>query len=80
MIRAPEVWALGPGYTGAGVVVGSFDTGVDGAHPDLAPRYRGNHAISWFDPYGEHTTPYDNNGHGTHTTGTVVGGDLSGFG
>ncbi len=76
MIRAPEVWALG--HTGAGVVVGSFDTGVEGTHPDLAPRYRGNDAISWFDPYGEHASPYDNNGHGTHTTGTMVGGDLSG--
>ena len=78
MIRAPEVWTLGPGYTGIGVVIGSFDTGVDGDHPDLAPRYRGNNAISWFDPYGEHSSPYDNNGHGTHTVGTMVGGDLSG--
>ncbi len=75
-IRAPDVWALG--RTGAGAVVGSFDTGVEGTHPDLAPRYRGNDAISWFDPYGQHASPYDNNGHGTHTTGTMVGGDLSG--
>ena len=75
-IRAPDVWNLG--YDGTGVVVGSFDTGVDGTHPDLAPRYRGNDAISWYDPYGEHDTPYDNNGHGTHTTGTAVGGDASG--
>ncbi|HEX9366426.1 MAG TPA: S8 family serine peptidase, partial [Vicinamibacterales bacterium] len=78
MIEAPRAWALGPNYDGTGVVIGSFDTGVDGTHPDLAPRYRGNDAISWFDPYGEHASPYDNNGHGTHTTGTVVGGDLSG--
>jgi subtilase family serine protease/subtilisin family serine protease len=76
MVRAPEVWTLG--HSGTGVVVGSFDTGVDGTHPDLASRYRGNHAISWFDPYGEHSAPYDNNGHGTHTTGTMVGGDYSG--
>lgn len=76
MVRAPETWSLG--HTGSGVVVGSFDTGVDGTHPDLAPRYRGNHATSWFDPYGEHATPYDGNGHGTHTTGTMVGGEYSG--
>jgi len=78
-IGAPDVWALDPNYTGVGSVVGSFDTGVDGTHPDLAPRYRGNDAISWFDPYGEHASPFDANGHGTHTTGTAVGGDASGF-
>jgi subtilisin family serine protease len=77
-IRAPEVWALDPNYTGVGRVVGSFDTGVDLSHPDLQARYRGNHAISWYDPYGEHATPFDFNGHGTHTTGTAVGGDASG--
>jgi subtilisin family serine protease len=77
-IRAPEVWALDPNYTGIGIVVGSFDTGVDLSHPDLQPRYRGNHSISWFDPYGEHASPVDPNGHGTHTTGTIVGGDASG--
>ena len=76
-IHAPEAWSLG--YDGTGIVVGSFDTGVDGTHPDLAPRYRGNDAISWFDPYGQHDEPYDGNGHGTHTTGTMLGGDFSGF-
>ena len=78
LIRAPEVWALHPDYTGVGSVVGSFDTGVDVTHPDLAPRYRGNHSISWFDPYGQHATPFDADGHGTHTTGIAVGGDASG--
>ncbi|MGH2357403.1 MAG: S8 family serine peptidase, partial [Candidatus Limnocylindria bacterium] len=77
-IRAPEVWALDPNYTGVGTVIGSFDTGVDLNHPDLEPRYRGTHSISWFDPYGEHASPVDPNGHGTHTMGTAVGGDLSG--
>jgi subtilase family serine protease len=77
-IRASEVWALGPGTDGTGAVVGSFDTGVDVTHPDLYPRYRGNGTASWFDPYGEHVFPYDNHGHGTHTTGIAVGGDASG--
>ena len=78
-VRAPEVWALNPSYSGAGAVIGSFDTGVDLTHPDLYSRYRGNHQISWFDPYGEHPVPYDFHGHGTHTTGTAVGGNASGY-
>lgn len=77
-IRAPEVWALDPTYDGTGSVVGSFDTGVDLSHPDLFPRYRGDDAISWFDPYGEHSFPVDPHGHGTHTTGTAVGGNAGG--
>jgi subtilase family serine protease/subtilisin family serine protease len=77
-IRAPEVWALDPAYNGQGTVVGSFDTGVDLAHPELFERYRGNHAISWFDPYGEHSLPTDFNGHGTHTIATAVGGSAGG--
>ena len=77
-VRAPEVWALNPAYNGAGTVIGSFDTGVDLTHPDLNSRYKGNHQISWFDPYNEHAVPYDANGHGTHTTGIAVAGDASG--
>lgn len=79
-IRAPEVWAIDPRFNGSGTVVASFDTGVAMNHPDLASRYRGNHAISWFDPYGQHASPYDANGHGTHTIGTTVGGDAGGAG
>jgi subtilisin family serine protease len=77
-VRAPEVWALAPAYNGAGTVVGSFDTGVELTHPDLYPSYRGNHSISWFDPYNEHAAPTDVNGHGTHTSGIAVGGDSTG--
>ena len=74
-IRAPELWDMG--YRGEGIVIGSFDTGVDVTHPDLSSRYLGGDH-SWYDPYDEHETPYDSNGHGTHTTGTVLGGDNSG--
>jgi subtilisin family serine protease len=74
-VRAPEVWSLG--HAGQGAVVAVLDSGVDVAHPDLAPRWRGG-AGAWYDPYGQHATPYDPTGHGTWTTGVVVGGDAGG--
>jgi subtilisin family serine protease len=78
-VRAPEVWEKG--YDGEGVVVGIFDTGVDGTHPDLAEKYRGG-TNSWYDPHGEHDFPVDVagavTGHGTHVAGIILGGDASG--
>lgn len=75
LIGAPALWAMG--HTGAGVVVASMDTGVDPAHPDLSARWRGG-SNSWFDPNGEHATPYDRTGHGTQTMGLLVGGSAGG--
>lgn len=74
-MHVPEVWALG--NTGAGVVVASMDTGVDSNHPDLVGNWRGG-SNSWFDPYGQHATPYDFSGHGTQTMGLMVGGAAGG--
>jgi len=75
-IQAPDLWALG--YQGQGIVVASVDSGVDPDHPDLVGRYRGGDN-SWFDPYGEHPlAPLDLIGHGTATTGVMVGGDAGG--
>ena len=74
-IRGPELWNLG--YTGAGVVVANMDTGVDANHPDLAGKWRGG-SNSWYDPNGEHDTPYDADGHGTRVMGIIVGGDNGG--
>ena len=78
-VRAPEVWE--EGYDGEGVVVGIFDTGVDGTHPDLAEKFRGG-TNSWYDPHGEHDFPVDAagavTGHGTHVAGIILGGDESG--
>ncbi|HHO49053.1 MAG TPA: hypothetical protein ENN06_11480 [Desulfobacteraceae bacterium] len=71
VIRAPELWNMG--HTGSGVVVAAMDSGVDGDHPDLAPRWRGG-SNSWFDPYGEYDAPHDSLGHGTRVMGLMVGG------
>lgn len=83
-VRAPEVWAKG--VRGQGVVVASIDTGVQFNHPALVNQYRGNlgggsfdHAYNWWDPSkvcgNPSTTPCDNNRHGSHVTGTMVGDD-----
>ncbi len=75
-LGAPELWAAG--QRGQGVVVATLDTGVDLANPDLAASWRGG-SNSWFDPYGQHaTTPVDLSGHGTATTGAIVGAEDAG--
>ncbi len=74
-IRAPELWAMG--YTGEGIVVATMDSGADNNHPDLTGSWRGG-SNSWFDPNGEHLTPYDASGHGTWALGLLVGGASSG--
>nr|WP_301547587.1 S8 family serine peptidase [Micromonospora sp. C95] len=73
MIGADRVWSE-LGVTGAGVTVGSSDSGVDGRHPALAPGFRGGDD-SWFDPWNDTGPPTDRNGHGTHTMGSAVGRD-----
>ena len=74
--RVPEVWH-GLGITGAGAIIASMDTGVNGNHVSLSNRWRGLHAPAsecWLDVLGGGTTfPVDNHGHGTHTTGTMAG-------
>ena len=74
-IRAPELWSLG--HAGAGLVVANMDTGVDMVHQDLASRFRGG-SNSWFDPNGQHATPYDKTGHGTQSMGLILGGSAGG--
>jgi subtilisin family serine protease len=84
-VNAPQAWANG--YLGDGVVVGSIDTGVEYTHPALNRQYRGNlgggnydHNYNWWDTREDaprQFVPYDDDGHGTHTTGTVLGEDAS---
>ena len=82
-INADDVWA-DFGVTGEGIVVATIDTGVQYDHPALVAQYRGNlgggsfdHNYNWHDPSEVCSpgVPCDNNGHGTHVTGTMVGDD-----
>jgi subtilisin family serine protease len=89
-VNAPAVWALG--FTGAGIVVGDLDTGMRWTHNALKPKYRGwngttaDHNFNWHDAIhsgggicGANTVaPCDDDGHGTHTAGTMVGDDGAG--
>jgi subtilisin family serine protease len=59
------------GYTGRDVIVAHTDTGVDPDHPALSGKFTGH----WFDAIKGMSDPYDDNGHGTHTLGTLLGGD-----
>lgn len=86
-IRAPEVWNMG--FTGQGIVIGGADTGIQWNHPALINKYRGwngasaTHDYNWHDSVhsgggacGPNTTaPCDDDDHGTHTVGTVLGAD-----
>ena len=67
------------GIRGEGVVVGIADSGSSWQHPALADNYRGadgDHHYNWYDPVLKTTEPVDDDGgHGTHTTGTSVGGN-----
>ena len=79
-INADDVWMLG--YTGANIVVGSIDTGVNYSHEALIEQYRGNqgdgtidHNYSWWDAINGRSVAYDDHSHGSHTVGIMVGDD-----
>lgn len=83
-VNAPAVWALG--YTGQGTIVAGNDTGLDETHPAIKARYRGcvdpptctsyDNNYNWWDATGTYPNdPWDGFGHGTHTTGTMMGDD-----
>jgi len=64
---------------GEGIVVSVIDTGTRWTHDALKTNYKGNgffrvnHDYNWHDPRGIYSEPYDNNGHGSHTAGTIAG-------
>ncbi len=83
-MRVPDLWAQG--LTGAGVLIGHLDTGVDGTHPNVRPALS---AFAFFDNFGNRTdlTPNQaidtdqlSGGHGTHTAGTIAGRPINNVG
>jgi hypothetical protein len=81
-VGAPKIWDAG--ITGKGIVVASADTGVDWTHPAIQSQYRGwnagavSHSYQWLDAWDDTAAPWDDNGHGTHTVGIMVGDDGQG--
>jgi subtilisin family serine protease len=76
-VGARRVWTE-LGINGTGAVVGVLDTGVDGTHPALSTRWRGNFAPAaecWLDAanLGDPSFPVDRHYHGTHVMGTITG-------
>ncbi len=74
VINADKLWKLG--ITGEGRLVMNIDTGVEGSHPALNSRWRGNFvptSQAWFDPETNTTFPTDCDDHGTHTMGIMTG-------
>lgn len=88
-IKAPQVWAQG--INGAGIVIGNQDTGIRWTHNAIKGKYRGwnataqtaDHNYNWHDAIhvangscvANTQAPCDDNGHGSHTVGTMLGDD-----
>ena len=73
------------GLTGKGILICDIGSGIDGRHPLLAPKWRGNNggsaAESWFDPVEGSTVPFDDErnspSHDTGVLGIMVAGERS---
>ena len=71
-IHTPEAHAITGGSSS--VVVGDIDTGLDYTHPDLAPNVDFANSVSCVGgtPNTSPSAWNDDNGHGTHTAGTIA--------
>lgn len=63
-IQAPQAWKKS---TGREIRIGVIDTGIDYSHPDLQASIGGGINL-----IHRHILPIDDNGHGTHISGTIA--------
>ena len=73
-LNVPQVRERFPQLLGKGVRIGVLDTGIAIQHPDLRGRLK---VFRNFSP-AQDPSPRDDFGHGTHVSGTIVGGAASG--
>lgn len=79
-LKIPEVWQQHK-TRGYGIVLGNQDTGFLWYHQALKKQYRGfselniQHPNNWLDAFGQYQAPTDDDGHGTHTLGSMLGDD-----
>src|SRR5262245_37262160 len=66
-IGAGDAHNLPQSVQGSGVNVAVIDTGINYNHPELAGAYRGG-----YDFVNSDSDPLDDNGHGTHVSGTIA--------
>ncbi|CAK4685772.1 hypothetical protein AeMF1_018886 [Aphanomyces euteiches] len=71
LTRVGAVRAWDSGIRGAGIIVGSIDSGVRGTHISLAATHRKNYG--WFDAVGKSVLPIDYDGQGTATAAIATG-------
>ncbi|MEH7387232.1 S8 family peptidase [Bacillus sp. JJ1521] len=69
LVQAPSLWDASS--QGEGVVIAVIDTGIDTSHPDLKDRIIAGRNFTT-DYNGDSEIFEDNNGHGTHVSGTVA--------
>ncbi len=73
-MNAHKLWQMG--YTGAGRIVMTVDSGVDWLHPSIAGKYQGIYFTEGQSYTGAATQgPTDCDGHGTRVTGNMIGLD-----
>src|SRR5260370_40847170 len=71
-IQAPAARAINGGSRS--VVAGDIDTWLDYTHPDLSPNVDFSNSVSCIGGVPNQTPAawFDDNGHGTHTAGTIA--------